>query len=1251
MLENVAMVGLDVELVSWRSASKYRHGARALALLAALSLASSSVARSASGAAPLRTGAAPRVGQVRQGHTSTPNVRELRSHGKNVAMQLRGGGDTQSAVEDAINTMRSQALDAGRQNEHLLEALKLILLYTENIIKNPSEPKFRRIKASNKGFLAKVVPIRGSVDVLAACGFVAVEEAPAGATATETFYKLPADADLAVLGAAVTDIKAALAFSERVTSETLGAMITTGVEEGVVEEVWRLSSTLEGHTADVRGVAVTHDNKIVTCSRDDKLKLWVQREQNPNKLPTDGQERGYIFEETAESTHDYHVACAATAAPTTKFPNGLALTGTYDFTSSGTVKNPATVKLWDAEDASDKGTLLGHTGTVSAISVMPEEGGDILSASWDKTIKMWDRSTLTMKKDLHGHSQAVWALLPMHGSKLLSGSGDRTIKLWDTHEGKCLGTLTGHGDCVRALAMLPDGNFVSAGNDCMIKIWSLDLSGNSLDTSCGFCLGTLAGHDNFIYTLAVLPNGDIVSGGEDRTVRVWHESKCVACMRFPNTVWSVAITKDGDIAVGCADGKTRVFTQNEARMAPELELKAYDEELAQCTINAHTMGGLQLDKLPGPEALEDAGKTDGQTRVVRQGDKAFAYSWSATANKWEPVGEVVDSQGSTENSVSGGKQSLNGKDFDFVFEIEIEEGKKAKLGVNKGDNPYVLASNFIDDHDLNQDYLETIVGWLDEQMDKVCPKDVGPEKDLLDSDPFNDGKVYKAGSAKKKNEAAQTYFDPLTGKRLGANMGEDSDSDDDKRPVHKQPPVTHIPSSTLHTFAGAPKAEALIKKLGELNAVVDSQFKLTDEEFAKISTLCNDLADPEAKIADDAVDLVVGKMLSWPSAQILPALDLSRALLMNAAVASKLGSTAMAAYSAAYAGEGGATPDSIAKAQQQDVLLKLIMASASSDGTPPPPPAVVFMAMRAICNGFLHNEMKNLLQLHLNTASMVFKGVDTTHKQVQLAHASLLNNYAVLFKGLPMLDSAFEAMMSSSVKLLKSFTEETDVQAMYRVCCAAGTLITGNATRIARANTLKIQPLVREKVLSTDVVKGGVGSVGCPNTQRCCYALLETFDVVRYMEPGLKVADNDDEFQKIVKYAGGKPVIIDFAASWCGPCKVIGPVFDALAAETPQAVFVKVDVDQCRATATKYKVEAMPTFKLLHMGKEMTSIQGANEAGLKQLVAQVVAASGGPPAPVPAGATAAPVAAPVAAAPLTVDATDAAANVPDPMQV
>jgi hypothetical protein len=50
----------------------------------------------------------------------------------------------------------------------------------------------------------------------------------------------------------------------------------------------------------------------------------------------------------------------------------------------------------------------------------------------------------------------------------------------------------------------------------------------------------------------------------------------------------------------------------------------------------------------------------------RQGDKAFAYSWSATANKWEPVGEVVDSAGDSGNSVGGGKQVCVARECGWV---------------------------------------------------------------------------------------------------------------------------------------------------------------------------------------------------------------------------------------------------------------------------------------------------------------------------------------------------------------------------------------------------------------------------------------------------------------------------------------------------------------------------------------------------------------------------------------------------------
>ena len=109
-------------------------------------------------------------------------------------------------------------------------------------------------------------------------------------------------------------------------------------------------------------------------------------------------------------------------------------------------------------------------------------------------------------------------------------------------------------------------------------------------------------------------------------------------------------------------------------MASEEELRRYEEALANCTIAAATVGGLDLEKLPGPEALEVPGDSDGQTRVVRQGKKALAYAWSAAGGgKWEPVGEVVDGPG--QGGAAGGKQTLDGKEFDFVFDIEIEAGQ------------------------------------------------------------------------------------------------------------------------------------------------------------------------------------------------------------------------------------------------------------------------------------------------------------------------------------------------------------------------------------------------------------------------------------------------------------------------------------------------------------------------------------------------------------------------------------------------
>jgi thioredoxin len=76
-------------------------------------------------------------------------------------------------------------------------------------------------------------------------------------------------------------------------------------------------------------------------------------------------------------------------------------------------------------------------------------------------------------------------------------------------------------------------------------------------------------------------------------------------------------------------------------------------------------------------------------------------------------------------------------------------------------------------------------------------------------------------------------------------------------------------------------------------------------------------------------------------------------------------------------------------------------------------------------------------------------------------------------------------------------------------------------------------------------------------------------------------------------------VVIDFTAKWCGPCQMIAPAFESMAAEFPSVSFAKVDVDANQETAGQCGVRAMPTFQLFVEGNKVAETKGANERSLK----------------------------------------------------
>jgi WD40 repeat protein len=173
-----------------------------------------------------------------------------------------------------------------------------------------------------------------------------------------------------------------------------------------------------------------------------------------------------------------------------------------------------TVKIWDVRSGNLIKTLVGHISGVRSVQ-FSHDGKLLASGGNDATIKIWNVELGAEIKTLKGHTDGVGALVfNSLGSVLYSASDDKFIKKWDVATGRELQTFRGHTAEVVSLVCLQDCvSLASASYDRTIKTW---------DTITGQLIRNMIGHQDQINTLAVHNTPlYIISAGKDKTLRIW----------------------------------------------------------------------------------------------------------------------------------------------------------------------------------------------------------------------------------------------------------------------------------------------------------------------------------------------------------------------------------------------------------------------------------------------------------------------------------------------------------------------------------------------------------------------------------------------------------------------------------------------------------------------------------------------------------------------------------------------------------
>ncbi len=180
-----------------------------------------------------------------------------------------------------------------------------------------------------------------------------------------------------------------------------------------------------------------------------------------------------------------------------------------------TASRDKTAKIWDAATGEPLVSLEGHTHAVRMAS-FDRTGTRVVTASYGETAQLWDVASGRRLESLEGHTNAVHsASFDPTGTRVVTASYDKTARVWHAATGKLLALFDGHTDHVNAASFSPDGALVlTASEDGAAKIW---------EATTGKLVASLEGHEDRVDSASFSPDGERVVTIAYKSVKVWQD--------------------------------------------------------------------------------------------------------------------------------------------------------------------------------------------------------------------------------------------------------------------------------------------------------------------------------------------------------------------------------------------------------------------------------------------------------------------------------------------------------------------------------------------------------------------------------------------------------------------------------------------------------------------------------------------------------------------------------------------------------